>query len=741
MTNDHQQVATRAASDPELDRYHVLLDEEILPRLERPGRYVGPLEVRGIAPDGAPTRLALLWPSMPESHHVPRELAPWKAALETSLHQTVECAFTPPPDCAAALAEKGLCLFTRPGWFPLSRFSTLAVWMEHPAQILGLLSILRAGGIPWRREDRPQGPRLVAAGPATQVLAAVLPAWVDAIDEGLEAEDFARFVRDASTAGGNEALASASPFLDSPSSARGNPSAELRNAQPTEERVRPIVAAHRRPPWEQVQERFGGARWTRLKVWAASEALRGRLGLIPTGELIDALNRALAHESRVLEVDLAVGLPGETPADRAAIARLGRQLVKMAPRGERQLRFRLHACLEGERSRREWLEQARRDLAASRLKVNVSSVAEENLDRALVSAGREDAAVIEELWEAGAFHGDSDAAFLTERWASLADGHSIFTPKTEAEADAEASIEAGSGSVEAAATGLEKVQPIPATLDANGHPLPAPGAATPRAGRRDRWQRWEALVRREHPLRVAYEKRGRARHLSHQETLEILVEACRRGGVSLATSGVVSPRPKLSFGSPLPAGIEGRDEFVDLSLTHKPAGVAYALNEHLPEGLRVRWAEYLPPGDRAVHAPVARARFSARLRPEQLAQARERVERFSSASSWEIHRIKSDADLVLDLKAQVTNVHLVEGDDGGAELRFDLDTVDSTPRARPYEVLAALTGVDAPDVRTIFLCRVSLFSRGGDPMGSWKTPREILELAQRKSRQAMKRFA
>ena len=746
MTNDHQKVATRAASDPELSRYHVLLDEEVLPRLERPGRYVGPLEAQGIAAHSAKnTPLALLWPSLPESHHLPRELAPWKTAVQVHLQLPVEFVCAPPADCEGVLAQYGLCLFTCPTWIPLSRFSLLVAWIEHPAQLLGLLGILKSAGIPLHTVDRAEeGPRVFAAGPGAVALASLLPAWVDEVHRDSSEESFTAFVKEGLAAPSPGAhRAAASPFL-SPRSSGGEDSAppEARtpgsSTQGGQERVRPALAAHLKLPLEEIEERFGGARRTRLRLWAGSERLRQSLDLASSDALVEALGRALAHESRLLEVDLAVGLPGETAADRAAIGLLARQLVAIAPRAERQLLFRVHAYVPeagdgglAPDAAATWLDAIRREFVARKLKISISSRSELAICRALGAAELKDAEAVEKIFEAGARNGDRDSALSLHLWESWIDSKGLPASVASEEVLGE----------EAASTGLEAMPPCPASLDENGHPVAPSGSPTPATGRKDRWHRWSALVPREYQLRVSYEKRDRIRHLSHKETMELFVEACRNGDVPLAVAGVVSPRPKLSFGPPLPAGIEGLDEFVDLSLTQKTAGIVQTLREYLPEGFHVRWARYLPPGDRKAHAPIQRARFRAQLRSQDAPRVRETVERFSKAQCWEIKRIKSETTSILDLKAQVTNVEFIEREDGSAELGFDLDLADATARARPYEVVAALSGADADDVRTIPLRRVSQWSRGGEPMGSWKTPLDLLDLSLRKSRQAVKRFA
>ena len=180
MSNDHPKVALGAASESGLNRYHELLDREILPCLERPGRYIGPFEVRGFATEGAEAeRLSLLWPSLPESHHIPQDLAPIRQALENRLRTPLEFACVPAPECAARLAACRLPYFSRPRWLPLSRFSQLAVWLEDPLQVFGLLSILEAAGLPLRKKERSLAPSVWAGGPAVPYLTALLELWVD----------------------------------------------------------------------------------------------------------------------------------------------------------------------------------------------------------------------------------------------------------------------------------------------------------------------------------------------------------------------------------------------------------------------------------------------------------------------------------------------------------------------------------------------------------------------------------
>jgi radical SAM-linked protein len=209
----------------------------------------------------------------------------------------------------------------------------------------------------------------------------------------------------------------------------------------------------------------------------------------------------------------------------------------------------------------------------------------------------------------------------------------------------------------------------------------------------------------------------------------------------LVVSGVVSPRPKLSFGPSLPVGVEGRQEFLDLSLTRKAPGVVAALNEHLPEGLLVRRARYLPPGAKCAHAPVQRARYCVRIPVHREASLRTGVRRFQECDSRIIERSKGGVTTSMDLKSQITALHTEELGEDGVLLHFECDLSGEGSKLRPHEFVASLLDCSMEDISTLTLHREQLLSRGGEPLGPWKSPMELVEFAMRRSRQMVKRYS
>jgi radical SAM-linked protein len=88
---------------------------------------------------------------------------------------------------------------------------------------------------------------------------------------------------------------------------------------------------------------------------------------------------------------------------------------------------------------------------------------------------------------------------------------------------------------------------------------------------------------------MQFEVRGRARFLSHLETVDTLLSALRRGGFQIALSHGMKPRPVISLALPRAVGVESEAELADVELVGEPdaAEVAQAMAAQLPEGLSV----------------------------------------------------------------------------------------------------------------------------------------------------------
>ncbi|RCK77856.1 MAG: hypothetical protein OZSIB_2015 [Candidatus Ozemobacter sibiricus] len=90
-------------------------------------------------------------------------------------------------------------------------------------------------------------------------------------------------------------------------------------------------------------------------------------------------------------------------------------------------------------------------------------------------------------------------------------------------------------------------------------------------------------------LELTYARSGPAIYLSHLDAIDVLSRAIRRTGLPYRITQGCHPRPRLTFGPPLPLGHASRCEFLRLHLERPvdPAEAAQALSRQLPAGFTV----------------------------------------------------------------------------------------------------------------------------------------------------------
>ena len=66
--------------------------------------------------------------------------------------------------------------------------------------------------------------------------------------------------------------------------------------------------------------------------------------------------------------------------------------------------------------------------------------------------------------------------------------------------------------------------------------------------------------------RITFAVGGRARFLSHLETVDTLLGALRRAGLDIALCKGMKPRPVISLALPRAVGVETRAELADVEL-------------------------------------------------------------------------------------------------------------------------------------------------------------------------------
>jgi radical SAM-linked protein len=118
-------------------------------------------------------------------------------------------------------------------------------------------------------------------------------------------------------------------------------------------------------------------------------------------------------------------------------------------------------------------------------------------------------------------------------------------------------------------------------------------------------------------LRFGFAKGGGLALISHLDTLRLLERALRRSGLPVSFTGGFHPLPRLQLALPLPLGVEGEGEWLDLEFVEPidPAEARARLAAVLPAELRLLSAEAVPVAAPSLSQELEAALWHFRLRP------------------------------------------------------------------------------------------------------------------------------
>ena len=123
-------------------------------------------------------------------------------------------------------------------------------------------------------------------------------------------------------------------------------------------------------------------------------------------------------------------------------------------------------------------------------------------------------------------------------------------------------------------------------------------------------------------LRFGFAKTGSLALISHLDTVRLLERALRRSGLPVSFTGGFHPLPRLQLALPLPLGVEGEGEWLDLEFTQAidPEAARQALEAVLPGGFRLLSATVVPVAGPSLSQELEAAQWSFRLRPAPAAE-------------------------------------------------------------------------------------------------------------------------
>lgn len=151
---------------------------------------------------------------------------------------------------------------------------------------------------------------------------------------------------------------------------------------------------------------------------------------------------------------------------------------------------------------------------------------------------------------------------------------------------------------------------------------------------------------------LSVSKLGEARFLSHLEVVHAFHRTARRSRLPLAYSEGFHPKPRLSFGPPVPVGTESLGEPLVLVLTEHlgPSDLMDRLNSELPEGLRVIEAAVDGSGQ-GLKVPDEVSYLIAL--PWSVSDISGNLAALARAETWPVARVRRGNKRIVDLKELV----------------------------------------------------------------------------------------
>ena len=90
-------------------------------------------------------------------------------------------------------------------------------------------------------------------------------------------------------------------------------------------------------------------------------------------------------------------------------------------------------------------------------------------------------------------------------------------------------------------------------------------------------------------VRIWFSKQGRVKYVSHLDIMRCMTRAVRRANIPLWYTEGFNPHPYLNFLQPMPLGVEGLNEPLDIRIEDEitDADIMASLNNVLPVGIKV----------------------------------------------------------------------------------------------------------------------------------------------------------
>jgi len=213
-------------------------------------------------------------------------------------------------------------------------------------------------------------------------------------------------------------------------------------------------------------------------------------------------------------------------------------------------------------------------------------------------------------------------------------------------------------------------------------------------------------------FRIRYSREGRLRFLSHLEMITLFTRALSRAGIPIVHSQGFHPHPRIAMGPPLPVGVEGNAEYLDLHVKGAlfPESLQPRLQRVLPDGIRITGVNWIPNQAPSVSSVIRFAEYLFRI-PKSF---------FKAEPTRHILNLMRQEEIRMD-RSQKGRTKIVNIRPMIHEIRIDSETgdpvgiralVQSGDRGgvRPNEIVQCLLDAEEMDCTEIRITRIGLYT-------------------------------
>ncbi len=183
-------------------------------------------------------------------------------------------------------------------------------------------------------------------------------------------------------------------------------------------------------------------------------------------------------------------------------------------------------------------------------------------------------------------------------------------------------------------------------------------------------------------VRIRFRKTGDLRFTSHHDLMRCFERMLRRAGLPFHSTAGFNPKPRLVFAMPLPLGVNGTQEVVELELDAEspPDQVRDRLVRQAPPGLEILSVTRIDP---KTTAHVRQACYRIAVPPERCGDLTGRIQELLARPECWVERSRPQRRRI-DLRPYLSDVRLSQN-----MLEMDL-WVTPNGTARPEEILRGL---------------------------------------------------